>query len=363
MWHRLKHIEALQGAPGHYLISIGMVGAMALAGHLLVPLIGYMAVALLLLLAVSVLAMVLPVWPVMVAAALSAVVWNFFFIPPTFTFHISSTQDVLMFVMYFAIAMLNAVLTSRIRRAKQQVRQREGHEKTLLLYNTLLNSLSHELRTPIAAIIGAVDTLKEGATRLSENNKLELLAEIDKASMRLNRQVNNLLNMSRIESGTVRLQNDWCDLNELLHSVIEECGADADGRTVEFAADDDLPLFKLDRGLLEQVLHNVIHNALQHTPPQAALRFAIASKNGACAITIEDRGPGFPEAEMAHVFGKFYRLPNAATGGTGLGLSIVKGYVDVLGGTVQLSNRTGGGARFVITIPAQASHPKDFGHE
>jgi two-component system sensor histidine kinase KdpD len=83
--------------------------------------------------------------------------------------------------------------------------------------------------------------------------------------MRLNRQVNNLLNMSRIEAGTVRLQNDWCDVNELLHTVIEECGADADGRTVEFAADDDLPLFKLDRGLLEQVLHNVIHNALQHT--------------------------------------------------------------------------------------------------
>jgi two-component system, OmpR family, sensor histidine kinase KdpD len=352
-----------RGTVPHYLISIGVVGAMALAGQLLVPLIGYMAVALLLLLVVSVMAMVLPVWPVMAAAALSAVVWNFFFIPPTLTFHINSTQDVLMFAMYFAIAMLNAVLTSRIRRAEQQARQREGREKTLLLYNTLLNSLSHELRTPIAAIIGAVDTLKESATRLSENNKAELLAEIDTASMRLNRQVNNLLNMSRIEAGTVRLQNDWCDVNELLHTVIEECGADADGRSVEFVADDDLPLFKLDRGLLEQVLHNVIHNALQHTPPQAALRLAIASKEGACVITVEDKGPGFPEGEMAHVFGKFYRLPNAATGGTGLGLSIVKGYVDVLGGTVQLSNRAGGGARFVITIPAQASHPKDFGHE
>jgi two-component system sensor histidine kinase KdpD len=355
--------EEGRGSACQYLICISVVGGVTLAGQLLMPLIGYMAVALLLLLAVSVMAMVLPVWPVMAAAALSAVVWNFFFIPPTFTFHINSTQDVLMFAMYFSIAMLNAVLTSRIRRAEQQARQREGREKTLLLYNTLLNSLSHELRTPIAAIIGAVDTLKESATRLSENNKAELLAEIDTASMRLNRQVNNLLNMSRIEAGTVRLQNDWCDVNELLHTVIEECGADADGRTVEFVANDDLPLFKLDRGLLEQVLHNVIHNALQHTPPQAALCLAIASKDGACVITVEDNGPGFPEGEMAHVFGKFYRLPNAATGGTGLGLSIVKGYVDVLGGTVQLSNRVGGGARFVIIIPAQASHPKDFGHE
>lgn len=334
-----------------------------MVGQLLMPLIGYMAVALLLLLAVSVMAMVLPVWPVMAAAALSAVVWNFFFIPPTFTFHITSTQDVLMFVMYFSIAMLNAVLTSRIRRAEQQARQREGREKTLLLYNTLLNSLSHELRTPISAIIGAVDTLKESATRLSDSNKTQLLAEIDTASMRLNRQVNNLLNMSRIESGTVRLQNDWCDVNELLHAVIEESGADAQGREVNFEADDTLPLFKLDRGLLEQVLHNVVHNALHHTPPQAALRLAVIPKNDSCEITIDDHGPGFPEEEIAHVFGKFYRLPNAATGGTGLGLSIVKGYVDVLGGTVQLSNRLGGGARFVITIPAQASRSKDFGHE
>jgi two-component system sensor histidine kinase KdpD len=163
--------EEGRGSACQYLICISVVGGVTLAGQLLMPLIGYMAVALLLLLAVSVMAMVLPVWPVMAAAALSAVVWNFFFIPPTFTFHINSTQDVLMFAMYFSIAMLNAVLTSRIRRAEQQARQREGREKTLLLYNTLLNSLSHELRTPIAAIIGAVDTLKESATRLSENTR------------------------------------------------------------------------------------------------------------------------------------------------------------------------------------------------
>jgi len=120
MGHFSVNRSERRGTVPHYLISIAVVGVTALVGQLLMPLIGYMAVALLLQLAVSVMAMVLPVWPVMVAAALSAVVWNFFSIPPTFTFHINSTQDVLMFVMYFSIAILNAVLTSRLVMARNE---------------------------------------------------------------------------------------------------------------------------------------------------------------------------------------------------------------------------------------------------
>ena len=166
-----------------------------------VEFIGYRIVALILLLVVSLLAMLIDIFPVLVTALLSALIWNFFFIPPTFTFHIGTPEDALMFLMYFVIAMINAVLTFKIREFERKARDKEEKEKSIKLYNILLNSLSHELRTPIATIIGAIDTIKDNETKLSNNNKKELYSEIEIASFRLNRQVENLLNMSRLEAG------------------------------------------------------------------------------------------------------------------------------------------------------------------
>jgi two-component system sensor histidine kinase KdpD len=156
----------------------------------------------------------------LVAAVLSALIWNFFFIPPIFTFHIGNAEDLLMFLMYFFISLVNAMLTSRIRKQEIKARDQEEKEKTIALYNTVLTSLSHELRTPIATMIGAVDTLKENKDTLSNENKASLLDEIELASQRLNRQVENLLHMSRLESGIIRLHLDWCDINELVWTVL-----------------------------------------------------------------------------------------------------------------------------------------------
>ncbi len=119
------------------------------------------------------------------------------------------------FFMYFFIAVINAVLTFKIRKEESKSRDKEEKENTIRLYNTLLNSLSHELHTPIATIIGAVDTLKDNKDKISTSNQNELLNQIDMASMRLRRQVENLLNMSRLETGILKLNMDWCDTNEL----------------------------------------------------------------------------------------------------------------------------------------------------
>lgn len=116
-----------------------------------------------------------------------------------------------MFLLYFFIALVNAVLTFKIRKEEKKARHKEEKEHTIKLYNTLLNSLSHELRTPISTIIGAVDTLKDQKEKISSNNQIELLNQIDTASMRLNRQVENLLNMSRLEWGMLKLNLSWCD--------------------------------------------------------------------------------------------------------------------------------------------------------
>jgi two-component system sensor histidine kinase KdpD len=116
-----------------------------------------------------------------------------------------------------------------------------------------------------------------------------------------------------------------------------------------------LPLFKIDRGLVEQIFHNLLHNALHHTPENAMITMQVRHESGFCIFIIEDNGAGFPTDELDKVFNKFYRLSNSISGGTGLGLSIVKGFTEAHGGTIQLENIPSGGARFTVYIQSESS--------
>jgi two-component system sensor histidine kinase KdpD len=253
------------------------------------------------------------------------------------------------------VALVNAVLSFKIRKEEEKSRDKEEKENAIKMYNTLLNSLSHELKTPIATIIGAVDVLKENKKQLSENSKFELLNEIDKASLRLNSQVENLLNMSRLESGMFKLKEDWVDTNELIFSVIQKF-ENTHHHSVVFHADENLPLFKYDRILIGQVLYNIINNAFIYTPEFSKIEISASQEEDLLCIIIKDDGPGFPEKEIPFVFDKFYRLPHSKSGGSGLGLSIAKGYIEAHNGTVELKNKEVGGAVFTIKIPAEISY-------
>jgi two-component system, OmpR family, sensor histidine kinase KdpD len=344
-------------SPGQqFVIAIGGTLLIGTVCYLASGIIGYRVVALILLVAVSMTAMVCDLLPVLTAAILSALIWNFFFIPPRFTFTIHSTEDALMFVMYFVIALVNGVLTSRIRRAEKVARRREEKENTLKLYNTLLNSLSHELKTPISTIIGAADNMMSMSDKLSEINKYELVKEISKASLQLNRQVNNLLNMSRLESGFIQPKRDWIDASELVYEVVNRVHEEFPKRPINVSLRPNLPFFRLDYGLLAQVLHNLLHNAMMYLPKYAVVTVRAACVEDRLVLVVEDTGFGFPPSEMDRVFDKFYRLKNANPGGTGLGLSIVKGFVEAMGGTVKLRNMEGGGAVFTIEIPSELSY-------
>lgn len=339
----------------HYIISFSFITLTAIVCFLFIDFIDYRVVALILLFVLSIIAMLFDIRPVLFSAIYSALVWNFFFITPIYTSSIDNSEDVLLFLMYFVIALLNAVLTSKIRKAKTKVRDEEEKLNAIQLYDTLLNSLSHELRTPIATIIGAVDTLKENRATLDQTTQVDLLNEIDKASIRLNRQVENLLNMSRLESGFIHLQYDWTDVEELIHSVMRIYQDEFLTHPIHFYPDTDLPFFKLDRGLIEQVLHNILHNAVQYTPEGSPIVIKLSYRQEFCVIEVTDSGAGFPKNKVNHVFDKFYRLPSSETGGTGLGLSIVKGFVEAHNGTVELLNLPKKGATFTITIPTEAT--------
>lgn len=490
-------LPVLKPALNQYLLSIIIVAATAVLCMPLSNPQGYHVVSFILLFVVSIMATFLGIGPVFLASALSALVWNYFFIPPNLTFHIDKTEDILMFGMFFIIALLNGIYTTRVRRQEQLAIEREkrtnavyqltrslsaatGTEKVLSvaigeilrnfevnpffvlqdgnnilsqtgrlrkdmklspaeyqvamqafstmkptgaftphsgntsktffplsgnqinpgvavvrlnqpfaeeqrilwdtflaqianalereflleiaqrarfldesdrLYKTLFNSISHELRIPVATIMGASDTLLNASH--SENVQSALCNEIFTASLRLNRLIENLLNMSRLESGMLTTRLDWYDMNDLINKVTEDLNDELKPYRLKVSLPENLPLVKIDFGLMEQVLYNLLYNATQYAPVASEIGLNVSHSDSLLRIEVRDKGPGFPEPDTGKIFDKFYRAEGSPSGGLGLGLSIVKGFVEAHGGVVTAENAINGGALFTIAIPSE----------
>jgi two-component system sensor histidine kinase KdpD len=348
-----------KNTPNQYLISVLSVVILSLFSLIVRDKIDYKIIGYVLLLLVSLLAIFLEIKPVLLAAILSALALDYLFIKPYYTLHIDNVQDAFLLIMFFIIALINAVLTNKFRRMQRAIQIKETRASTLKLYNTLLDSLSHELRTPIAAILGSIDTLQQKNVNLSSETQHKLHNEIEKASMKLNYQVENLLNMSRLESGYIHPKLDWCDVKEIIYNVCSRLSEETKDHHIAYKIDDNLPLFKLDYGLMEQIIYNLVYNCAQHTPKGANIE--ISAKYDVdvdyemhidlikkCIITISDNGYGFPPKEIDRAFDKFHRFKDSKTGGTGLGLSIVKGFVEAQNGSISLQNGEENGAVFTL---------------
>ena len=342
-----------------YLVSFLSVSIVSILCLFIRNSIDYRIVGYILLVLVSILAIFFKIKPVLLAAVLSSLALDFLFINPYYTLHIDNAEDAFLLVMFFIIALINAVLTNKLRIMQRKIQEEETRAKTLKLYNTLLDSLSHELRTPIAAILGSIDILQQKEVNLSTETQFKLQSEIEKATMKLNYQVENLLNMSRLESGYMQPKFDWCDITEIIHNVCHRLSEETSEHRIKFFIEDNLPLFKLDYGLFEQVIYNLVYNCSQHTPKGATIEIQVKYDVDIdshiylikkCLITISDDGYGFPVDEIDRAFDKFYRFKNSKTGGTGLGLSIVKGFVEAQNGTINLTNNENGGATFKLSF-------------
>lgn len=320
-------------------------------------LVGYRVVALILLLAVSLLAISFDILPVLLSAILSALIWDLFFIPPRFTLHVDTTEDTILLTMYFVIALINGVLTYKIRQVEKAARLKEERANSVKLYNTILNSLSHELRTPIAAITGAADNLQINSN-LSDAEKEQLVAEISKASLRLNQQVENLLNISRLESGHIQPKKDWCDVQELVYDTVRRVEEDHPHRKIGISISQEVPLCQTDRVMLEQIIYNLLNNAAIHTRPGAEIYITALCHADLLQILIEDNGEGFRDVDAKDVFHKFSRDKAGKEESSGLGLSIVKGFTEALGGSIGLENKKSGGALFTLYLPVRTSYLK-----
>ncbi|HEX3009498.1 MAG TPA: sensor histidine kinase KdpD [Bacteroidales bacterium] len=483
-----------------YVLVFSLVVLMSFFSYLLEDYVGYQVVSFCLLFLVSILAIFFGTGPILLAAISSALIWDFFFIPPRGTLHIKKPEDVLMFLMFFIIALLNGILTSRVRRQQVKIRIREerthalyqitrdlsmatgikevntivskyihkyfrlefvlllkteqeqlsqeiknettlrlnendisitqwvfkhslkagkytdtlpssaftfyplignnsnvgviavAHPKVFTqgeeqfweacisqiaskyereflriaarkayvlgesdkLYKTLFNSISHELRIPVATILGATDTLQ--SQTYPEDIKQKLYHEISVASLRLNRLIENLLNMSRLESGHISLRPDWCDVHDLANNLQESLRQELTNHKLTTIIPVDMPLVKIDFGILEHILYNLVLNAIQYTPANTRIRLKFYYDNGNLMIQVMDRGRGFEDSEIPRIFEKFYRGKDVKTGGTGLGLSIVKGFVEAHRGNIAVVNRENGGAKFTIRIPCESSN-------
>ena len=222
------------------------------------------------------------------------------------------------------------------------------------LERALLNSISHDLRTPLSTVTGVLYSLKEEGACLSNQARRELLETACGEAERLNRFVGNLLDMTRIEAGAVRLNLEPCDVQDLIGCALAAVETRMGSREVTFKMLPVMPLVPMDLVLMTQVLVNLLENSLKYSSPESLIEVVAATEAEWLVLEVADRGPGVSEHDLMRVFDKFYRIPvPEGASGTGLGLSICKGIVEAHGGRIRAGNRTGGGLRIVIRMPLE----------
>jgi two-component system sensor histidine kinase KdpD len=259
--------------------------------------------------------------------------------------------------MLSAVVSLTALAVERSSLARQagQVRLLKAREE---LQAALYNSVSHELRTPLTTIVGVLTSLSESrqgiGPELSREIQNDMIGNAREQAGRLTRLVNNLLSISRIESGAVTVKRVPADVHDIISSALAEAGERATHRQIKVSVEDEVPVVKVDFALMAQALGNLIDNALKYSPPATEVEITARSEGREVEISVLDRGPGIPQEEIGHVFEKFYQgAHQSSVPGTGLGLGIARGFVEAHGGRVSVRNRDGGGAEFTITIPLE----------
>ena len=256
-----------------------------------------------------------------------------------------------------AFADLIAVAIERLRLVGQAQRA-EFLARMDKLHLALLDSVSHDLRTPLASILGSVTSVLEGEQLYDADERRNLLETIRDEASRMNRLIGNLLDMARVESGTLRLKWDWCEVADIVGVALARFTARLGARPVKVSIAPDLPLVWADFVLIEQVIANLVDNALKYSPEGSEIEIAARLRDGETEVAVLDRGLGIPADNLERVFDKFYRAHQPGqTVGTGLGLPICRGIVEAHGGTIQARQRPGGGTEVAFALPAGPEQP------
>lgn len=250
-----------------------------------------------------------------------------------------------------AFASLAAVAIERAQLA-EAARNHQVLEATEKLQSALLNSISHDLRTPLVSITGALSSLQEDGSLLDDSTRRALIDNAREETERLNRLVGNLLDMTRLESGALIVQRQPVDIEDVIGSALEQLSGKLQNHPILVDVARDLPLLSLDQALMVQVLVNLIDNAIKYSPSDQPIEIRARANQNNLEIQVADRGAGIPQEDVERVFDKFYRVqrPNSVSG-TGLGLAICKGMIEAQGGKISAEPRAGGGTMLRIVLP------------
>lgn len=500
----LKRFEFHSG-PVKYWNTFWFLTCVGLLSGLIEPYLGYRTVGFIFLLAVMIVGMIASLGPVVFAALVSALTWNYFFIPPKMTFIINAAEDVILCVSYGVVALVLGYMTHRLRLHERMIREREertnvlyevlqdiansrdkseflnktltrigqllkaecgvflsdragrlqfdftysyalplnekaqavamwafqsqkpagwstdtlteadalyiplkgpselvgvfvfkpkslrrlGLEQENLLYSivkqlaisverhffekrlqearrlqeseklhqTLLNSISHEMRTPLTTILGSASALEDGSAAKDPRFIQTVASHLIDAGDRLNRVIENLLDMSRLNSGVLELKLEWHDVHDLIGVTLKKLTKNVANHSIKTKLPDHLPVIKMDFRFMEHAISNLILNAAIYTPLGTTIAISAEYTDGVLRIFVDDEGKGIPEESRGHIFDKFYRVPGTPTGGTGLGLSIVKSIIEAHKGDIAVDSNAAGGARFIITLPVSEEAP------
>lgn len=346
-----------------YGIAVGMVALSTALCFLIFPFFELTNLVMVYLLATLVVAVRGHRGPAALYAFVGVMCFDFFFVPPRFSFHVHDVQYVWTFIVMFATAMTISHLTIRFRAEADAARESEQRSIWLLekakqaevaadserLRSSLLSSVSHDLRTPLAAIMGSASTLLEKKEFRDSEESKSLLENIESEADRLSRLVQNLLETTRLESGKIQLNKSLYPLEEVLGSALERMKKWLKDRKIDVHLPEDLPSVPLDPLLLDQVFSNLIENGIRHTPPATALDISARQKGDFIHVSVADRGAGLKDDELERVFEKFYHAEKSP--GAGLGLVICRAIINAHGGRIWAENRAGGGAIFQFTLP------------
>lgn len=286
--------------------------------------------------------------------------FDFLFIPPRLTFTVASAQYILTFIGLFIVGLVISELTTKTRERAMEANRRQAQIELLKtkekLQTAILNSISHDLRTPLVSISGALSSILGNGKHLDKDAEIELIKTAYNESSRLNRIVGNLLDMTRIEAGALNISSHLCEIREVLGVSLEELKQDLEDRNIHIDIPKDLPDIPIDFSLITKVLTNLIDNAVKYSPPNSSIYISAKRAEANLHIAISDEGFGIPQKDLPNVFNKFYRVERRQKSqGTGLGLSICKGIVEAHNGKIRIDSIENKGTTVTIELPLQRS--------
>jgi two-component system, OmpR family, sensor histidine kinase KdpD len=295
--------------------------------------------------------------PSLFVAALSTSCFDFFFIPPVFSFAPSDLRSLVTLLVMLIMAAVISGLSERARRQQRAALARDVQIETERLRNTLLSAVSHDLRTPLATIFGAGTVLLEDSDSLAPAERDGLIQDIVEEAAHLDQLVTNLLNMARLDGGPIRIRKQPEPLDEVVEAALSRLRGRLGDRPVRSRVPEEIPMVPIDAILVQQVLVNLLENALRYTSEGTALEIEATCNSDEVTVEVRDRGPGIREEEAERLFERFYRgqPQSSRDGGVGLGLTICRAIVGAHGGTIALVNRDQGGAIARLTLPLSAS--------